>query len=176
MCLRRPCCGKLFACLDQESIELPMVHKRTLKRRNLFLAVLLSGILAARPQTPASGAASGSDVISFLNKTLSWYHHMSIQQELVRDPADLIFLNDNRPAADQIVRLSFDFARARAKAIPTQATATAPSDLASASTQYQSLAEAAARADQRVQEIQQELDGMRKKLPSAYGKKRTTLE
>src|SRR5262250_1563161 len=98
---------KLFACLDQESIELPMLHKRTLKRRNLFLAVLLLGLLAARPQTPARGAASGSDVISFLNKTLSWYHQVSTQQELVRDPADLVFLNDNRPVADQIVRLSF---------------------------------------------------------------------
>jgi small-conductance mechanosensitive channel len=167
---------KLFACLDQESIELPMMHQRTLKRRNLFLAVLLLGILAAKPQTPARGAASGSDVISFLNKTLSWYHQVSTQQELVRDPADLIFLNDNRPVADQIVRLSFDFARALAKATPTQPAATAPSDIASASTQYQRLAEAAARADQRVQQIQQELDGMRKKLPSAYGKKRTTLE
>src|SRR5262249_59238376 len=123
----------------QKGMEVPMLHQHTLKRRNLSLAVLLLGILAARPQTPARGAASGSDVISFLNKTLSWYHQVSTQQELVRDPADLIFLNDNRPVADQIVRLSFDFARARAKAIPTQATATAPSDLASASTQYQSL-------------------------------------
>ena len=112
-----------------------MMHKRTLKR--LFLAVLLLGILAARPQAPARGAASGSDVISFLNKTLNWYHQVSTQQELVRDPADLIFLNDNRPVADQIVRLSFDFARALAKATPIQPAATAPSDIASASAEYQ---------------------------------------
>src|SRR5215469_4302756 len=172
---------KLFAYLDQQAIELPrihkqMMHKRTLKRRNLFLAVLLLGLLAARPQTPARGAASGSDVISFLNRTLNWYHQVSTQQELVRDPADLVFLNDNRPVADQIVRLSFDFARALAKASPTQPAATAPSDIASASSQYQRLAEAAARADQQVQQIQQELDGIRKKLSGTSGKKRTTLE
>ena len=147
-----------------------------LRQGNIFWAVLLLGILTAGSQTPASEGASGGDVISFLNKTLSWYHQMSTQQELVRDPGDLIFLNDNRPVADQIVRFSFDFARARAKAAPTQTTAPAPSDIASASTQYQRLTEAAARADQQVQQIQQEIDGLRKKLSGTFGKKRTTLE
>lgn len=153
-----------------------MLKRRMLRQGNIFLGILLLGTVVAESQTPASGAPPGGDVIPFLNKTLTWYHHAATQQELVRDASDLVFLNDNRPVADQIVRLSFDFARARAKAAPTKATATAPSDIASASTQYQKLAEAEARADQQVQQTQQEIDGLRKKLPRTSGRKRTTLE
>jgi hypothetical protein len=37
---------------------------------------------------------------------------LSIEQQIATEPADMLFLEDNRPIGVQVVRFSFDFARA----------------------------------------------------------------
>src|SRR5215472_1455067 len=161
---------------QREPIEPLMSLKGNQRQRKLLFTALLLAVVPVWTQTATPGPAPGEEVIAFLDKTVTWYHHSTAEQQLVRDSGDLLFFNDSRQAADQIVRLSFDFARARAKTLPSQATATVPSEMASASTQYQKLTEAAAKADQQVQQSQQEIDGLRRKLPGTSGKKRTTLQ
>lgn len=153
-----------------------MPGKGKLRKRNLVVVPLALLLMPAVMQSVSGPTPPGEDVIGFLNKTVGWYHQVTAQQQLVRDPSDVMFFNDNRQAADQIVRLSFDYARARAKSISSQPAQAPSTEIASASTQYQRLAEAEAKADDQVRQTQQEIDGMRQKLPSAIGKKRTTLE
>jgi small-conductance mechanosensitive channel len=110
-----------------------------------------------------------------LNQSVVWHRELTAQQQLVSEPADVLFLRDNRQLADQIVRLSFDFARARAQALASQPE-TAPPSATPGSSQYQRLAEFVAKADAQVKQSQQELDAMRKKLDTATGSKRRVLQ
>src|SRR6476646_3977302 len=120
--------------------------------------------------TQASGA---EDIVPFLNQTIVWSRQLSAEQQLVGEPSDALFLHDGRQVADQIVRLAFDFARARAQALASQTDQSAVR--AQAASQYQRLIDSATKADQQVKSLQQELDGFHQQLLTATGKKRTTL-
>lgn len=133
----------------------------------LLAALALAGVLfgAANENRP-------EDVIAFLNQAVTWYRQLNAQQELVNEPNDEVFLNDNRQLAEQVVRLSFDYARVQAQLLGnpsgTQGQPVNP--------QYQNLADLLARASQRVLDLQHELDGYKKQLDSAPGRKRKLLE
>ena len=122
---------------------------------------------------PATTAAGGEEIISFLNQTIVWSRQVSAEQQLVTEPSDTLFLNDSRQTADQVVRLAFDFARARAQVLAGQTGAAGNQGAAS---QYQRLIDSASQADQKVKSLRQELDGFRQQLVTASGRKRTTLQ
>ena len=50
--------------------------------------------------------------MAFLIKTIDWYRHLSAVQQTVAEPADILFLEDSRAVGTQVVRFSFDFAKA----------------------------------------------------------------
>ncbi len=81
---------------------------------------LLLGAFAAVLADDSTGGPT--DVITFLNQTILWYRQLGAEQALANQPSDVIFLNDNRQMADQVVQLSFEFARARAQATGSAAT------------------------------------------------------
>jgi small-conductance mechanosensitive channel len=142
----------------------------------LFLALAIApGMAQENSARPDTTAANGEEVIPFLNQTIEWYRQITVQQQLATEPSDVLFLNDNRQIADQVVRLSFDYARARAQALSNEAPASASGQGGHAS-QYQRLADAANKADQQVKTSQQEIDTQRQKLATATGKKRRELE
>src|SRR5262249_49191919 len=128
-------------------------------RRLLLIAVLFLAPawlpVPSWSQTDASSSAPADDLIPFLNQSVIWYRQLNAQQQLVNEPSDILFLSDNRRIADQILRLSFDFARARAQTLGAQASAASAGP--NTSSQYQRLADAAAKADQQVKQSQQEL-------------------
>jgi small-conductance mechanosensitive channel len=165
---------KLFAYPRKKPIELPMLKRGKLGILNLPAVFLALWVMPAGTESAAT--APGEEVVGFLNKTVGWYHQVTAQQQLVRDPSDLMFFKDGRQAAGEVVRLSLEYARARAKSISSQPAATPSTEIASASTQYQRLAEAAAKADEKVQQTQQEIDGLEKQLANASGKKLTILK
>lgn len=81
---------------------------------------------------------SNSEVIGYLLQSVNWYRHLYAERQVAREPADLMFLDDNQAIERQIVKLSFEFAKADA-AVATSATFSqgnvtasdsAPSDLA----------------------------------------------
>ena len=140
----------------------------------LLTIVLAAAFAPVGAQTQNNAAPAGSEgIIPFLNQTILWYRQLSAQQQLVSEPSDVLFLSDNRQTADQIASLSFEFARARAQALGSEGSS---GGAASGSSQYQRLVELAGQADQKVQQSQQELDGMRASLNRAIGSKRRTLE
>ncbi|HLW55260.1 MAG TPA: mechanosensitive ion channel domain-containing protein [Candidatus Angelobacter sp.] len=143
----------------------------------ILLFVLLSLLLAGSwaENTANSPTSTGDDIIPFLNQSVLWYRQLTAQQQLVNAPSDVLFLNDNRQVADEVVRMSFDFARVRAQALAQQGSGSANAT-SSGSSQYQRLSDLTGKADQQVKQSQQELDNLHQQLDAARGKKRATLQ
>ena len=142
----------------------------------LLLLSLLTPAPATLAQTDSGAPANDEEIIPFLNQTIVWYRQITLQQQLATEPSDVLFLRDNRQIADQVVRLSFEFARARAQSLSLEGARTAPAQGNAPASQYQRLADAAARADQQVKSTQKEIDAQRQQLATAAGKRRRTLE
>lgn len=128
---------------------------------------------ASKKDANAVQSASAEDIVSFLNQTIVWSRQLTAEQQLVSEPSDALFLNDSRQLADQVVKLAFDYARARAQALASQTAHGTNSS--QATSQYQRLIDSANKADQQVKGLQQELDNFHQQLQTATGKKRTTL-
>lgn len=152
-------------------------------RRNRVCALALLLVTAALGAAIAqsNGAGNGSSlpdaqsVVAYLNQTIVWYRQLTVQQEVATEPSDAVFLSQNRQLADQVVRLSFDFARADAQLLGTKGEKRAAAPAASGPGHYQSLVGLAAKADQQVKAKQQELVGLRAQLDAASGRRRATL-
>lgn len=145
--------------------------------RAFFAAMVLLNICAtliAQSTSAPVGIPNSQQVLDYLNQSIDWYRHLSTEEQIASDPSDILFVNDDRQVANQVVRLSFDFARADAqyagaKNAPVNTENTPQS-------KYQSLFQAGAQADQLVKDTQTELDGLRQKLSTAHGKARQTLQ
>src|SRR5712692_3908393 len=137
------------------------------------------GRLSADSQNDASKAVAVPSVISFLNQSIEWYRHLSVEQQLATEPGDALFLNDDRHLADQIIRLSFDFAQAEASLQSREGAGSNESPDQTASSEqsrYHSLLEMAAKADQQVKQSQKELESWRRKLETANSRGRKAIE
>jgi hypothetical protein len=75
----------------------------------LFMSVVVPNSSAAEP---ASQLPSEQQVLTFIGSTIDWYRQLPTSQRIGSDAADLFFLEDNRPTAIEIVRLSFQFGKA----------------------------------------------------------------
>ena len=167
----------------QDMRMMPRASTRTIRKALfIFLVFFIPGGVAGRaqsnndaPQKDANAVqpASAEDIVSFLNQTIVWSRQLTAEQQLVSEPSDALFLNDSRQVADQVVKLAFDYARARAQALAGQTEHGA--DSAQAASQYQRLIDSANKADQQVKGLQQELDNFHQQMQTATGKKRTTL-
>src|SRR5437588_4796867 len=132
--------------------------------------LLLSSV--ALPQTTAS--TEGQQIISFLNQTIAWYRQLAGQQQIANQPNDILSFNQNRQLGDEAVRLSFEFARSRAQALPGAVTAdqlsSNDSDTSSTS-RYQNLDNAAAKSDALVKQQQQLIVSLKQQLTAASSNK-----
>ena len=141
----------------------------------VFVVLLIIGwspIAFAQDTSPES--ANPAQIIQFLNRTIDWYRHLAAEQQIATELGDLIVVNDNRPIADQVVRLAFDFARGAAQARAKRSNVTP--DEGGISSQYQSLIQLQAKIEKQRQDTQEELDGLRQKVQTATGKKRQDLQ
>src|SRR5439155_22035696 len=103
--------------------------------------VILLVLASAGALISAAGSANApEDVTAFLNQTIGWYRQLSAQQELVDEPNDAIYLNENRQLAEQVVRLSFDYARAQAQLLGSPSNPDASSGQA-VNPQFQNIAD-----------------------------------
>ena len=125
-----------------------MTEKMTKQARRgcllLLLATLgISGGIPAFPQNPSASAPaklmSASQVIQFLNQTIKWHRQLSAEQRIAFEPDDQLVVYNNRQLADQVVRLSFDFARAEADILSKQAALNPSQNSGGAPERYQAL-------------------------------------
>jgi hypothetical protein len=75
----------------------------------LFASAVFTQDLTAEP---ANRLNSEQQVLAFIADTVDWYRHLPAAQRMGTEPADLLFLETNRPLATEIVRLSFEFGKA----------------------------------------------------------------
>jgi len=143
-----------------------------------IVAVLSVG-LCAQVLPAASALPSNQQVLAFLTQTIDWYRHRAVERQIATDPVDLVFLEDNRAIALQVVRLSFDFARADA-AVPATPPA-AGQQLGSMNTTGSSPDLARFMTLQNNAEVESQLASqqiveLRKKLATARGSDRRNLQ
>jgi hypothetical protein len=79
-----------------------------------IVATTIAGGLSAEAPQSSYKAPSNTQVIGYLLQSVNWYRHVYAERQVASDPTDLMFLDDNRDIEQQIVKLSFDFAKADA--------------------------------------------------------------
>jgi small-conductance mechanosensitive channel len=154
-------------------------HARPLRCSALASVLVICCIfppLLAFSQNSGLVAPNSSDIVRFLTRTIDWYRQSTANEKIATQLADTAYAEDNRRVADQVVRLSFDFARQEAdweaksgKGAPVQAEGNTYS-------QYQSLVLAAADADKQADQTQTDLAALKQQLETAPAKKRTELQ
>jgi small-conductance mechanosensitive channel len=154
-----------------------VIHLATMLRtRCLVLLVVLASGIPFSGQTQSPALPDARSVIAYLNQSISWYKHFSVQEQLATEPRDVLFVNENRQLADQIIRLSFDFAKAEAKSLGPEAEEGNKDQTESSIQQHaESLQTMAVQADQRAKEAQAEVDSLKDELNGAKGKRRNSL-
>ena len=129
----------------------------------------------ARPSTYQ--LPSNSEVIGYLLQSVNWYRHVYSERQFANEPADLMFFDDNQAIERQIVKLSFDFAKADAmlqtSAAPLHA-GTTSSHPPSADLAH--FVELKNRNDQLSQQAMKEIKNLDKRLNRAQGADRRKLE
>jgi len=85
----------------------------------VFTSVVVQNTSAAEA---ASQLPSEQHVLTFIGNTIDWYRQLPTSQRIGSEPADLLFLENNRPTAMEIVRLSFRFGNAVAAIESPQST------------------------------------------------------
>src|SRR5713226_5879290 len=78
---------------------------------------------AAKSQT-ASPEVDRRSIISYLGEVIGWYRHREVEETLAREPAETLFLADDRQMASDILKLAFESARAEAALLKVTANAT----------------------------------------------------
>src|SRR5271163_4768812 len=143
----------------------------------LSLGLCILGFIAPTLGQSAPVALGSSDVIAFLSKTIDWYRQTaSNEQQIATDPVDLAFVDNNRRTADEVARLTFEFARQQEQVLSAQAKPNQPQTANPNLSQYQSLVQGAANADQQVQQTQSELSQLEQKKDTATARLRKDLD
>jgi hypothetical protein len=121
---------------------------------------------------------SDAQVIGYLLQSVSWYRHVYTERQVASDPGDLVFLNDNQAIEGQIVKLSFEFAKADAALAKT---ATSPhhahaTPAAPASADLAHFIELKNRNDQVSQQISRDVGNLNGQIASARKADRKKLK
>jgi hypothetical protein len=119
---------KYFHLQSLEVLEPILLPPRSLIRAKLLRdcvgnatrcgAVLIAAIGFTSVASPPDGLSTSlnqQEILQFLTRTMDWYQHQSLDHATLASPDDIAFVNENQPAADQVIHLSFDFARASAQ-------------------------------------------------------------
>jgi small-conductance mechanosensitive channel len=128
-------------------------------------------------ESAAPATLDGSRIIPFLNQTLVWYRQMMVVQQIANDPSEVTIVSDNRQLSEQIVHLSFDFARAEADALAANSRSSKQPQAQNAGmAQQEPLLKAQAEADQEVTKAESEVASLKQKLATATGRQRELLQ
>ncbi len=127
----------------------------------------------SQAQTPSSPDQRAESLLQYLNQTVSWYRLLDLQRQMVTEPEEGLVANDNLRIANQVVSLSFEFARTEAETIEK---GEAGSRGETGSSRYQALRRMVARLDQQIRNNQQALQTLRQKLAETAGGQRVSLQ
>lgn len=117
-----------------------------------------------------------ADIIAHLTKTIAWFRQTDVEKQLATDTNDVTFLDEDQKSASQIVRLAFEFARQQETLASKQRKSEQQSVEGDGTSRNQGLVRAMAKADQQLQQSQQELDALRQKLAETPERKRAAVQ
>jgi small-conductance mechanosensitive channel len=123
---------------------------------------------------PAAQQPDAPAVIGFLSQVIGWYRHLAIEEGLITDPAEMLFVSEDRQMADQVLNLSFEFAKAQAARLTAAQNDTVsgkPHAVAGAT----SLDASAEKADADIAAAQARLKTLQDQLANAGTRKRDDL-
>ena len=143
-----------------------------------IFAIATCGGLSADTTQSSYQLPSDAQVIGYLLQSVNWYRHVYTERQVASDPGDLVFLNDNLAIENQIVKLSFEFAKADAALAKT---ATSPHDApatlaAPASADLAHFIELKNRNDQVTQQTSEDIGKLNEKIASARKADRKKLK
>ena len=139
----------------------------------LAVATAEAQISAPQPPTRVS-PLTAEQLIEILDETVDWYRTLGIQQQSATQPSDLLLLYANRQTADEVVRLAFQIARANAELLSSEASS-APATGAAADRSPRALEQKEQSTAQRGDDIQKEMDSVRRELATAPVRARSDL-
>jgi small-conductance mechanosensitive channel len=147
-------------------------------RRTIALALLCETLLcgAAIAATISTATPTSQQTLGFLNQTIDWYRHLSSEEQLADQPTDLLFVYNDRDLANQVLSLSFDFARANAQILASINGQSGAQAAAGGAGQYQNLSQLAASAQEGIAQKKQKLDALKQQLTTAKPGDRATVQ
>ena len=93
-----------------------------------LLAIFASSAQAQDPAPPATpeplsarAVMTSDQVVQILDESVNWYRMLGVQQQSATQPSDLLILYANRQAADRVIQLAFEVARANTELLSSQA-------------------------------------------------------
>ena len=142
-----------------------------------IVAAAMAGGRSADTPPSTYRLPSNSEVIGYLLQSVNWYRHVYAERQVANEPADFMFLDDNQAIERQIVKLSFEFAKADAMLVTsaasshggTTSTDPPPADLAH-------FVELKKRNDERTQQAMNEIKSLDERLNRANGADRGKLK
>jgi hypothetical protein len=143
-----------------------------------IFAIAISGGLSADTTRNSYQLPSDAQVVGYLLQSATWYRHLYTERQVASDPGDLVFLNDNQALESQIVKLSFEFAKADAALAKKAASPhDAPATLAApASADLAHFIELKNRNDQVAQQTSEDIGKLNQKIASAREAERKKLK
>jgi hypothetical protein len=148
-------------------------------RALIVAALFTSAVLTKAPTVQGAGPfPSDQQVLTFIGDTIDWYRQLPTAQRIGSDPADLFFLEDDRPTAVEIVRLSLQFGKAVAaiqipRSAPDPPASTARDATATSEVRY--LTTAKAKVDEDAQDAAGQLKSVAEARLAARGVERKKL-
>jgi len=142
-----------------------------------IVAAAIAGGLSADIPPHTYQLPSNSEVIGYLVQSVNWYRHVYAERQVANEPTDFMFLDDNQAIEQQIVKLSFEFAKADAMVKTsaasshrgTTSTTPPPADL-------EHFIELKKRNDELSQQATEEIKNLDKRLNAARGADRGKLK
>ncbi len=142
-----------------------------------MLATITVG-LSAQVSPAASDLPSNQQVVAFLTESIDWYRHCAMERQIATDPLDLVFQEDNRAGAAQILQLSFDFARADAQfsASPQANSQRGSTAIATGSPDLAQFVQLEDKTELQRRQASEEIEVIKKKLKTPRGSDRRQLQ
>lgn len=140
-------------------------------RLTCAFSILFATAHAVVAQT--SPALRPVDIVSHLEQTVGWYHFVTLVGDTTA--TDVLERDTIRQQGSNAVRLGFEFARVEAGLLARQPAPGAAPNSAPPPTQSQNLQQAAARASDRVNSIQSQIQNIDAELKKAPARSRATL-
>jgi small-conductance mechanosensitive channel len=138
-------------------------------RRFAILVCLATGpIHAQNDHAQNDSSITSKNVIDHLNQTIAWYRRVAEVDQSSTAPENLLLQNNVHGTARQVLKLAFDYARAQANLL-AKASASGPV------TATQTLQQATASAQARVEKAQSQLDDLDAKIAHAKERERPAL-